>query len=348
MIQISKRSIRSINILVGIRCLSNSYRLLNSRININGNSTSLGIDKTVEHNIKSETNRLSKTNSRFWDKGNVYYNPKTEKYEIQLDGKTLRTPLGFPLELPKNKKQLAYLIAHEWTNLPNISVKSSTLPLTNLASRVIDLENKDKSDNIEKKENMLALEEVKLNMLRYLDTDTCLIFAQHRDCDGKLRKRQDEIHKPLIEEFNEFFTKWGHKQNLIKKDEEIRLNYLDCETDGLRGNKQGEKTQQVVLDWLDHLPIFDIIALEKTIFTTKSFLCGITLLRSNSITHKEIYQFNKSTPDEYYYKSLQELVELGNLETILQTDQWGEVEDTHDVDKHDWLRNLASAALLCH
>ena len=26
----------------------------------------------------------------------------------------------------------------------------------------------------------------------------------------------------------------------------------------------------------------------------------------------------------------------------------GEVEDTHDVDKHDWLRNLASAALVCH
>ena len=91
---------------------------------------SLGIDNTIESNIPSETNRLAKTGTRFWKKGEVKFNKETQKYEIQLDGKTLRTPLGFPLELPINKKQLAYLIAHEWTHLPDIKVKSSTLPLT--------------------------------------------------------------------------------------------------------------------------------------------------------------------------------------------------------------------------
>ena len=49
------------------------------------------------------------------------------------------------------------------------------------------------------------------------------------------------------------------------------MKYLDCETDGLRGNKQDETTQLVVLDWLNQLPIYDLIALEKTILTTKSF-----------------------------------------------------------------------------
>lgn len=314
---------------------------------------SLGIDNTIESNIPSETNGLAKTGTRFWKKGEVKFNKETQKYEIQLDGKTLRTPLGFPLELPINKKQLAYLIAHEWTHLPDIKVKSSTLPLTALATRAIDLSQQHLSDmKTEKAEEMLALEDIKLQMLRYLDTDTCLIFATNKECDGKLRKRQEEIYRPLINEFNEFFTIYAHNKNLIPRQKSIELKYLDCETDGLRGNKQDETTQLVVLDWLNQLPIYDLIALEKTILTTKSFLCGITLLRSNVNdieTLKELYQFNKNSIDEdYYHKTLEELVELGNLETIYQTEEWGEVEDTHDVDKHDWLRNLASAALVCH
>ena len=313
-----------------------------------------GIDNSIESNILSETNKLSKIGKRFWKNGQVKFNKQTEKYEIQLDGKTLRTPLGYPLELPKNKKQLAYLIAHEWTHLPDIKVKSSTLPLTSLVTRAIDLSNQ---QNVEEnvKEKMLELQDIKLQMLKYLDTDTCLIFATNKECDGKLRKRQEEIYRPLIKEFNEFFTMYGHKKNLIPINQSIQLKYLDCEIDGLKGNKQLKIIQEIVLNWLNQLPIYDLISLEKTILITKSFLCGIILLRSNVNNEfflKNLYQFNKNSINnnkkDYYYKSLEELIELGNLETIYQTKQWGEVEDTHDVDKLDWLRNLASAALVCH
>ena len=159
---------------------------------------------------------------------------------------------------------MAYLIAHEWTHLPDIKVKSSTLPLTALATRAIDLSQQHLSDmKTEKAEEMLALEDIKLQMLRYLDTDTCLIFATNKECDGKLRKRQEEIYRPLINEFNEFFTIYAHNKNLIPRQKSIELKYLDCETDGLRGNKQDETTQLVVLDWLNQLPIYDLIALRK-------------------------------------------------------------------------------------
>ncbi|RCK60888.1 Protein ATP12, mitochondrial [Candida viswanathii] len=331
------------------RCLANTARIFQSRVPKN-NSSSLGIDRSVESNIQSETNKLAKTGARFWTKGHVHFNPETKRYEVQLDGKTLRTPLGFPLELPESKKQLAYLIAHEWTHLPDLKVKSSSLPLTALAARAIDLSKQHLSED-EKAKEMLALEDIKLQMLRYLDTDTCLIFATNRECDGKLRKRQEEIYRPLIAEFNDFFTKYAHSKKLIPENESIELKYLDCETDGLRGNKQGEKTQEVVMDWLDQLPIYDLVALEKTILTAKSFLCGVALLRSNvndEKTLQKVYQLNKQTAEDYYHRSLEDLVELADLETIFQTGEWGEVEDTHDVDKHDWLRNLASAALVCH
>ena len=317
------------------------------------NISSLGGDKTIEHNIKSETNRLSKTGSRFWDKGHVFYNQETGRFEIQLDGKTLRTPMGLPLTLPETKKQLAYLIAHEWTHLPKISLKSSALPLTGLAARAIDLESTGTEKKVDNNggEEMLAIEDLKLSMLKYLDTDTCLIFAGARDCDGKLRKKQEELYRPLIEEYNDFFTKYGLSKNLLKHGEKIELKFLDCEKDGLRGNKQTLKTQQVVIEWLDQLDIFEFVALEKSILTTKSFLCAVSVLRSNVSDEsrmKDVFQLNRDSNDSFWYKTVEEIIELGNLETILQTGEWGEVEDTHDVEQRDWLRSLTSAALLSH
>ncbi|KAG7660452.1 ATP12 [[Candida] subhashii] len=316
-------------------------------------------DKTIEHNIPTETNKLSKTLTKFWEKVDTVHNPTTHKYDIKLDGKNLRTPLGYSLSIPETKKQLAYLINHEWSNLPDLKIKTNSLPLTSLASRAIDLEHISEMgmETGSKKEEMIAkvgnADDIKVNMLRYLDTDTCLIFGTYKEYSGKLRKRQEELYRPLIEEYNDFFTTYARNKGglLASEDEKIELTYLDCETDGLRGNKQTITTQEVVLDWLDNLPMFDLIALEKAILTTKSFLCGVSLLRSNSSNPeimKELYQFNKKGMDDYYHKTIEEIVELGNLETIFQTEEWGEVEDTHDVDKVDWLRNLASAALICH
>ncbi|CAK9438553.1 uncharacterized protein LODBEIA_P27770 [Lodderomyces beijingensis] len=331
-----------------------SYHLqTTARIDPNAPSQPFGIDKTIEHNTRSETNRLAKTGKRFWNSSGVFFNSKTKNYEIQLDGKTLRTPLGFPLALPESKQQLAYLVAHEWTNLPNISVKSSALPLTELASRAIDLDRKDQVAEAEreKAENVIAVEDLKVGMLRYLDTDTCLIFAGKKDCDGKLRVKQEEIYPPLIKECEEFFTTFGRKNQILEESEEITLRSLDCEKDGLRGNTQDHKTQELVLRWLDELDIFELVALEKTVLTTKSFLCGVSLLRSNvsdPARMQSVFQVNKDTSDAFWYKTVQEIIELGNLETIMQTGEWGEVEDTHDVEQRHWLRSLASAALVSH
>lgn len=312
-------------------------------------------DPSFENNIRTDTNRLEKTLSKFWDKVETKYNEDTSHYDVKLDGKNLKTPLGYPLSLPSEKKLLAYLIAHEWAHLPDLKVKTNALPLTSVAARSIDLIHITKSGNANEEQiaKIGNLEDIKLNLLRYLDTDTCLIFATKEEYSSKLRKRQQELYFPLIEEYNDFFTAYAKsKGNLLPSDNyKVELAYLDCETDGLRGNKQEITIQNIVLDWLNTLPIYDLIALEKSILTSKSFLCGVSLLRSNCSDPKrmkEVYQHNKNSPDEYFFRSIEEIIELGNLETIFQTEEWGEVEDTHDVDKVDWIRNLTSAALLCH
>lgn len=306
-------------------------------------------------NTPSATNRLEKTLTKFWEKVDTTFNDKKNKYDVLLDGKTLKTPLGFPLSLPPQKSQLAHLIAHEWKNLPDLKIKTNSLPLTSIASRSIDLEEIHRETN-KVNDEMIAkvgsLLDIKLNLLRYLDTDTCLIFTTTDEYQGKLRTRQNELYLPLIAEYEDFFTTYGQKHaNLLPEGHKIQLEFLDCETHGLRGNKQSITTQNVVLHWMDSLPIYDLIALEKSVLTTKSFLCGATILRlnvSNPETKRDLYQVNKSSPEEYYFRTVAEVIELGNMETIFQTEQWGEVEDTHDVDKVDWLRNLSSAALLCH
>ncbi|ODV77430.1 ATP12-domain-containing protein [Suhomyces tanzawaensis NRRL Y-17324] len=309
-------------------------------------------DKTIENNLKTDTNRLSKTLAKFWEKVDTVHTDG--KYEVQLDGKALRTPAGFPLALPESKKQLAYLVAHEWANLPNLKIQTSSLPLTSIVSRAIDLQMINENNDQVTEETIVKvgnLEDVKVNMLRYLDTDTCLIFAPKSEYEGRFRARQDELYLPLIAEYEDFFTHYARKNNLLPDPcSKITLEYLDTEVDGLRGNKQTLLTQNVVFHWLGQIPVADLVALEKAILTTKSFLCGVSLLRSHSTDPEvidNVYQINKSSPDSHFFTTVDDLVELGNLEIIFQTARWGEVDDTHDVDKEDWLRNLTSAAILC-
>lgn len=318
---------------------------------------SLGVDRTIESNLKSDTNRLAKTLSKFWEKVDTEFNAESNQYEIQLDGKTLKTPMGFPLALPKEKRQLAFLIQHEWSSLPNLKIQTNSMPMTSLAARSIDLETCNRMNDGELITKVGRIDDVKYNLLRYLDTDTCLIFTTADEYDGKLRQRQLQLYMPLIREYEQFFTIYAISQpqlvsrDTISRDTTLQLSYLDCETDGLRGNKQSITMQNVVLDWMNRLTVYELVALEKAVLTTKSFLCGVSMLRSSVgdvARQSRHFQVNKNHPEEYYFKTIDDIVELGNLETIFQTKLWGEVEDTHDVDKADWLRNLSSAALLCH
>lgn len=302
------------------------------------------------NNIKSETNRLEKTLTKFWDNVETRYNQENNGYEVCLDGKALKTPLGNVLSIPGNKKQLSFLIGHEWDTLVDLKIKPDTLPLTSMASRATDLEIVFGAKEIDQDlvTKIGDLSDVKYNILRYLDTDTCLIFTTLDEYEGRLRSKQEELYRPLIAEFESFFTEFGRSQNLLpSEDHKVSLEFLDCETDGIRGNSQSITTQNIVLLWLNSLPIYDLVALEKAILSSKSFLCGASVIRSNAQGPRELYQVNKESEADFFHKTVEEIVEMGNLETIFQTQEWGEVEDTHDVDNADWLRNLSSAALVC-
>jgi len=280
---------------------------------------------SYDSNKKTETNRLEKTLAKFWEK--VTINKADDGYFIQLDNKNIKTPLGFDLKIPSNKRTLAYLLLNEWKALPSLQIKPFLVPLTSLASRCIDIKEAQLTDDIEIKTKVGDLDTVKSLLLRYLDTDTLLVFSPMEDCDGELRNEQEKCYRPLIKDMEGFFTKYADDGKAVS------FTYLDCDKDGLIGNAQTEHTKKAVKKYLDSLNTWELVALEKATLVAKSFLCGVTVLRNADYNDK----FNVT---------IEELSRLATLETVLQTSIWGEVEDTHDVDKVDIRRNLASAALI--
>lgn len=283
-------------------------------------------DVAYDTNQKTETNKLEKTLAKFWEKVSV---TKTDDshYVIQLDSKTIKTPLGFEMKIPDQKKSLAYLLANEWKSLPSLQVKPFQVPLTSLTARCIDLEQAQHTDDVEIKTKVGDLSTIKSLLQRYLDTDTMLVFAPLEDCDGELRKEQEKCYRPLIKQMEDFFTKFADDGK------QVVFTYLDCEKDGLLGNTQTEHTKKAVFNYLDSLSTWDLAALEKAVLVSKSFIAGVTVLR------------NADYNDDFNI-TIEELARLTTLETVLQTARWGEVEDTHDVDKVDIKRNLASAAIV--
>lgn len=301
-----------------------SFRLLATQ------ASPLGVDTSVENNLKTETNRLSKTGEKFWEK--VSLKDNGSQYLVQLDSKTVQTPLGHPLAVNKERSLLAMLLQKEWTNLASLSIKTHSLPLTSLVSRCIDLEivNSPGGDLESKAKIGGDREHISNDLLRYLDTDTLLVFCPKAEYEGALRKAQDEVYLPIISSVEKFLSNYSQSP--------VKFKVLDSDTDGLRGNQQVEETRIAAKKYLDTLSLWDLAVFEKTVLTTKSFICGVLLLQNKGMTESA----------EGLKSSMESIAQAATLEIIYQTERWGEVEDTHDVDKRDVRRNIHAAGIVAY
>lgn len=303
------------------------------RIRSYAKASPLGVDQSVENNLQTETNRLSKTLTKFWEQ--VSLEETDDSVTVKLDSKPLRTPLGHPLSLPPSRKLLSVMLLNEWSNLPSLSIKPHVLPLTSLVSRCIDLEmtNKPGADPELVAKIGGNREKLTQDLLRYLDTDTLLVFSPAKEYEGALRKAQNEMYIPFIAGVEKFLTKFSTDGKPVK------LQILDADLHGLRGNAQKEETARAAKAYLDSLSLWDLAIFEKTVLTTKSFICGLLLLLNKSGNVTDIPELKCSMED---------IARAATLETIYQVERWGEVEDTHDVDKRDVRRNIHAAAIVAY
>ncbi|RPA85138.1 hypothetical protein BJ508DRAFT_368869 [Ascobolus immersus RN42] len=249
----------------------------------------------------------------------------------------LKTPLLHPLLIPASKPLLAFTIANEWETAHTIAEARSSfrMPLTQMSSRIIDIEHT-KDDR--EREGMV--EEIREHCLRYLETDTLLFLAPSGGVVSKaagertLRECQEEALTPVLE----FLTTqvWpGVTIKAVDGNEGILpLSY-----------KQPKETLETIKRWVEGLGLWDLLALERATVAGKSFLMGARVVSGWS--ESGLMVGREGTVVQRREVGVEEAARAVSVEVVWQTGQWGEVEDTHDVEKEDLRRQLGSAILLC-
>ncbi|KAI9570417.1 hypothetical protein HD554DRAFT_2081875 [Boletus coccyginus] len=245
---------------------------------------------TTPHEV-SETKRAEKTLKRFWK--TVGIDTRTDGIAVTLDERALKTPSGHTLLLPENKRLVATLIANEWEN-QEILLKPHALPMTSVASRAID--------SLRDEETRSDVREA---LLDYLDTDT---ICFHHDDPEPLVKLQKEYWDPLLD--------WARKTFDI----EIHVHR------SVLFHSQPEQTRQILNDVLAQMDPWEMAAMERATYVTKSFLISLALIKR--------------------HLTAEQAALAAQVEVASQIERWGEVEDSHDVDYHDVRRQLGSAACL--
>ncbi|KAL4801889.1 hypothetical protein BDV18DRAFT_67529 [Aspergillus unguis] len=267
---------------------------------------------------------------RFWKDVNIEKRDGGD-FQVLLDKRPVRTPSKSVLSVPPTKPHLAHAIALEWDVMKTAqqALKNHLIPLTSLTARAADIAEEDRNGD-----NTTRGQIVKTAM-RYLETDTLLCWVPESenvevDKDGQkiesLREAQMRIAQGIIAFLS---TKiWPGIEIVPVLDENSILPV-----------PQSEATQEIIKQWVQGLEAHDLAALERGILASKSLLVAVRLVTEWSENFRQLQQ---SEPKF----GIEEAAEASSLEVKWQTDMWGEVEDTHDVDKEDLKRQLGSVILL--
>jgi len=176
-------------------------------------------------------------------------------------------------------------------------------------------------------------------VMRYLDTDTLLCLAPERSVHDaqqleqrpagtvSLREVQIKTAQPII----------GFLTSQVWPGIEIKPV---LETDSIIPTPQPEITRAVIRGWISGLPAYELAALERGVLASKSLLVAVRLLIDWSEEFRHLQHGDRRK------FGIEEATEASTLEVRWQTGQWGEVEDTHDVEREDLSRQLGSVVLL--
>ncbi|GAA5968029.1 hypothetical protein JCM11641_003706 [Rhodosporidiobolus odoratus] len=197
--------------------------------------------------LQSQSNRAEKSMRRFWKTVGVE-NREEGNIAVLLDKRTLKTPGGVPLLVPKGRLPVALCIADEWENQKAV-LKQHSLPMTSLAARALDGLNE-----------ASLRKDVVAYLLRYLDTDTVCF---HESFPDRLVKLQDAHWKPLIAWVEETY---GVKINLYE---------------GILNTKQSDATILKLGTEVSGFDHFKLAAFERAVLASKSYLIALGLVEGH-------------------------------------------------------------------
>jgi ATP synthase F1 complex assembly factor 2 len=255
--------------------------------------------------------------------------------QVFLDSRPLRHPQTKEIiRIPLSKPNLATALALEWDLLTSAqqATRQHLIPLTSLVCRALDIQADDAADTPASAKIRTTIATA---VLRYLDTDSLLCWAppaSEIDLKNEAGESLRDVQKRTADEIVSFMT--THVWPGIK---------IEPVLDGhsIVPNKQAEGVREVVQGWIMGLNSWEIAGLERAVLATKSLVAAARFVTEWSEGPVGAGRLNQG---EVF--GVETAAKATSLEVDWQTEQWGEVEDTHDVNKEDIRRQLGSVVLL--
>jgi ATP synthase F1 complex assembly factor 2 len=237
------------------------------------------------------------------------------------------------MRIPLSKPHLAHALALEWDALLSAqqATKQHLIPLTSLTCRAFDIAADDARPNPTIRPAMATV------LLRYLDTDSLLCFAPPPPdpLDPSLRPLQEQVYHHVT---SYLIANLWPGVSIVP--------VLDGTS--LFPAPQPAGTREVVQGWVLGLTPFELAGLERAALAGKSLLAAARLVAEWSEEgaggKKQVLKGAQEGKGEKF--GVDEAARAVSLEVDWQTRKWGEVEDTHDVEREDLRRQLGSVVLL--
>ncbi|KAF3015960.1 ATP synthase complex assembly protein atp12 [Neopestalotiopsis sp. 37M] len=268
---------------------------------------------------------------RFWK--DVTVREVDGALEVHLDTRPLRHPTTKAIiRLPASKPLLAGALAHEWDSLTSVqqASKQHLIPLTSLICRAVDIGEDDDLKG-EMRQGIVKM------VMRYLDTDSLLCWAPppgpHDHVEGRESLR--DIQKRTSEVIIGFLT------TRVWPGIEIHP-VLDGES--LMPRSHDPVTRQIIEGWVAGLSSWELAGLERAVLAGKGLLGAARLIVEWSEGFVGAGIGDGGIGAVKF--GADEAARAASLEVDWQTGNWGEVEDTHDVEKEDIRRQLGGVILL--
>lgn len=284
-------------------------------------------------------------------------------HTIHLDSRPVRNPsTKRPLPIPASKPHLATAIALEWDLLTSAkdTLQSHLLPLTSLASRAHDiiLEESHPSVPSEPAEPKIRTEIVS-SLLNYLNTDTLLCWAaEHSSNDDPLdpsspsANNKNNININININATENAATPPSLRTLQQRTAQPILTFLTTNLwptisltptlspHSILPTDQPPETQAIIRSWMLTLSPWALAGLERATLAGKSLLIGARLVAEWG----QGFEGLRQKGGERF--GIEDAVEACSVELRWQTGKWGEVEDTHDVEREDLRRQFGGVVLL--
>lgn len=271
----------------------------------------------------------------------------TGSLQVFLDTRALRHPTTKEIiQIPTTKPHLATALALEWDLLTSVhdATRQHLIPLTSLVCRALDLAAEDAKHATGPGSGVgPARAQITKMVMRYLDTDSVLCWAPEGDAtqqDAQGRTLR-ELQQASAEEVVGYLVSrvWPGISLVPVLDE-----------NSIMPRSQDEGSRAVVEGWVAGLSAWELAGLERAVLSAKSLLIAARLLVQWSEEGAGIASRGGdgggAVEEGRERFGVEAAAKAAGLEVAWQTGNWGEVEDTHDVDKEDIRRQLGGVVLL--